>query len=202
MEIRCSVSELKLTTRSDSKGKIISGYAVKWDKWSNKILGSRKQFYEKVKKGAFKKSLKEKDQIALFNHNKKDFLGKIQDGSLTLEEDSVGLSFKLILPDNDLGQKVHQEVTSGKLSHVSFTFVDEKSNWETKGEDEYRTIVKARLREISPVYSPAYPDTTVVEGDKRQHLLVKEQIDQSMFEIERRKLLAEINRTLKKLNNN
>ncbi|PGE64178.1 HK97 family phage prohead protease [Bacillus wiedmannii] len=198
MEIRCSVSELKLTTRSNSKEKIISGYAVKWDKWSNKILGSRKQFYEKVKKGAFKKSLKEKDQVALFNHNKKDFLGKIQDGSLTLEEDSVGLIFKLILPNNNLGQKVHQEVTNGKLSHVSFTFVDEKSNWETKGEDEYRTILKARLREISPVYSPAYPDTTVVEGDKRQHLFLKGQIDQALLAIERQELLDEINRTLKK----
>ncbi|HFK1746064.1 TPA: HK97 family phage prohead protease [Bacillus cereus] len=198
MEIRCSVSELKLTTRSDNKEKIISGYAVKWDKWSNKILGSRKQFYEKVKKGAFKKSLGERDQIALFNHNKIDFLGEIQDGSLTLEEDSVGLSFKLILPDNNLGRKVYQEVTNGKLSHISFTFVDEKSNWETKGEDEYRTIVKVRLREISPIYSPAYPDTTVVEGDKRQHLLMKGKIDQSLFEIERRALLDEINRTLKK----
>ena len=80
-----------------------------------------------MKKRAFQESLKEKDQIALFNHNKNKFLGKIQDGSLTLEEDSVGLSFKLILPDNDLGKKVYQEVTSGKLSQVSFTFVDENS---------------------------------------------------------------------------
>ncbi|MCU5103729.1 HK97 family phage prohead protease [Bacillus cereus] len=197
MEIRCSAGELKLTTRSKSNEKIISGYAVKWDKWSIKIYSKRKQFYERVKKGAFQESLKEKDQIALFNHNKNKFLGKIQDGSLTLEEDSVGLSFKLILPDNDLGKKVYQEVTSGKLSQVSFTFVDENSIWETKYEEEYRTILKARLSEISPVYNPAYPDTTVVEGDKRQHLLMKEQINHTLFELERRELIRKINGALK-----
>ncbi|CAM4214220.1 peptidase U35 [Bacillus manliponensis] len=200
MEIRCSVGELKLTTRSENKEKIISGYAVKWDKWSIKIYSNRKQFYERVKKGAFQESLKEKDQIALFNHNKNKFLGKIQDGSLTLEEDSVGLSFKLILPDNDLGQKVYQEVTSGKLSQVSFTFVDEDSIWEAKYEEEYRTILKARLREISPVYNPAYPDTTVVEGDKRQHLFLKGQIDQTLLDIKRQELLMQIDSALKKGN--
>ncbi|MDZ5475488.1 HK97 family phage prohead protease [Bacillus thuringiensis] len=197
MEIRCSAGELKLTKRSESKEKIISGYAVKWDKWSIKIYSDRKQFYERVRKGAFQESLKEKDQFALFNHNKKDFLGKVQDGSLTLEEDSVGLSFKLILPDNDLGQKVYEEVTSGKLSQVSFTFVDENSTWETKYEEEYRTILKAHLSEISPVYNPAYPDTTVVEGDKRKHLLMKEQIDYTLFELERRELIRKINGALK-----
>lgn len=197
MEIRCSAGELKLTKRSESKEKIISGYAVKWDKWSIKIYSDRKQFYERVRKGAFQESLQEKDQFALFNHNKKDFLGKVQDGSLTLEEDSVGLSFKLILPDNDLGKKVYEEVTSGKLSQVSFTFVDENSIWETKYEEEYRTILKARLSEISPVYNPAYPDTTVVEGDKRQHLLMKEQIDYTLFELERRELIRKINGALK-----
>ncbi|SPT81066.1 Uncharacterised protein [Bacillus cereus] len=54
MEIRCSAGELKLTTRSKSNEKIISGYAVKWDKWSIKIYSKRKQFYERVKKGLFK----------------------------------------------------------------------------------------------------------------------------------------------------
>lgn len=63
MEIRCSAGELKLTTRSKSKEKIISGYAVKWDKWSIKIYSNRKQFYERAKKAAFQESLKKKTNL-------------------------------------------------------------------------------------------------------------------------------------------
>lgn len=194
MELRTTAGTIKSTTRSKVKPMIISGYAVMWDKWSKKISENGIEFYERIMKGSFIESLKAKDQIALFEHNQNQYLGSVKEKTLFLEEDEIGLSFKIVLPDNNLGKIVYSHVKRGKLKHVSFSFnaTDKEQSWETKVDKTYRTIKNARLLEISPVYIPAYTDSVVVEGDKRTVLFGKE----ISKEIKKMQLIKKINETL------
>lgn len=197
MEIRTSISQIR--TRNIEKEMIISGYAVKWDKWSKKITEKNKSFYERIKRGAFLDSLENKNQIALLLHSEDFYLGSVREKTLFLEEDEIGLCFKLILPDNRDGKRVFSEAKRGKLKHASFTFLSNSNfeEWETREKEQYRTINRAELKEISPVYNPAYPDSIVVEGDHRTRLLLLDKIDRISIQTQINDLKRKINEALK-----
>lgn len=192
MEIRTSLCGMQLSTRIKNESKIVSGYAVKWDKLSKKITENDNSFYEKIKKGAFAESLKDKNQKALFLHHWNDYLGSIQENTLFLEEDTIGLAFTLTLPNNALGDQIYKEIKGKKLSHVSVSFYSVEDNWETINFERYRTITKAELVEISLVYNPAYTDSVVVPGDQRTILWAKD----FSLEMKRRELIKQIENAL------
>ena len=81
------------TLRSDDGDEIIfEGYAAKFDKLSEDLGG----FKEKIQKGAFKKSIKENDIRALFNHDSSFVLGRNKAKTLELKEDKTGLFMKVV----------------------------------------------------------------------------------------------------------
>ena len=64
----------------------------------------------------------------------------------------------------------------------------------------YRTVLKAELREISLVKNPAYDHTSVMNGDRRTVLPIMESIDkmlESQQANERKSLISRIDRALK-----
>ena len=169
MEIRASVGNL---SRNDSNNNefIISGYAIKWGKLSNEIYEDGKSFKERIRKGAFAASIKRANQLALCNHLERERIGSAKDGTLFLEEDDIGLFFRIILPENDYGEKVYQKVERRSLPNVSICFSMQEEVWKTRGKRRYRTVRKAILKEISLVRMPAHENTIVVTGDRQQEL--------------------------------
>jgi uncharacterized protein len=190
-EIRCLVKDFEIRAKEDGT-KTVAGYVVKFNKRSHLILG---EFYEKVRRGAFAKSLRENTIKALWNHRSDYVLGSTKNGTLRLEEDDTGLRFELDLPNNTWGNDVYESIQRGDTDGVSFGFVVRNDMWEyIKDEDVYeRTLLDVDLIEISPTPFPAYPDSEVgkrsMEGlpdTKEERAKRKEQ------EIHKRKLLLEL----------
>jgi hypothetical protein len=120
-------------------------------------------FREKVRAGAFMKSLSEKQNIrALWNHNPDIVLGSVKGGSLRLTEDAKGLRFELDPADTQAGRDALTTISRGDVDGMSFGFNIRAQEWdESDPKNVIRTLVDVDLHEISPTPFPAYPSTKV-----------------------------------------
>lgn len=145
----------ELEVRADGDGLTFSGYAAVFNSWSEDLGG----FRERIRPGAFTKSLGEKRAVKMFlNHNTDIVLASTRKGSLVLAQDERGLLATASLPDNEWGRPVADAVRRGDIDSMSFGFQVVKDAW--SGDDE-RELVEARLFEVSPVTAwPAYPATS------------------------------------------
>jgi len=142
----------------EGKPTILRGYAAVFEKLSVPLFG----FREKIRKGAFAKSLEKNNIKALWNHNSDFPLGSTKGGTLKLEEDDKGLRFELELPDNSWGRDAEIAVRRKDVDGVSFGFNVNKDEWDRSNEKgPIRTLVDVNLIEISPTPFPAYPATSV-----------------------------------------
>lgn len=164
VEVRCILSDLKIEQRGDESGqsgRTISGYAAKFDSWSEPIYG---WFREKIAQGAFEKC-DMTDAIMCFNHDINGILARTSSGTLTLAVDKVGLHFEFNAPGTTLGNDMVELVSRGDVSKCSFKFIVETDEWRYADEKnglEYdeRTIKSiSKLYDVSLVTYPAYPDT-------------------------------------------
>lgn len=170
IEVRSIVSDLQIRQREDgSKGRTITGYAAKFDTWSEPIYG---WFVEKIARGAFEKT-DMSDVIMVFNHDISGVLARTTSGTLKLSVDETGLRFEFEAPDTTLGNDMLELVRRGDISKCSFKFVVETDEWRyaddaNKLEYDERTVKAiARLYDVSLVTYPAYKDT---EASVREHL--------------------------------
>lgn len=149
---------------SDENGtRRVGGYAAVFDKLSED-LGMFVPLREKIQRGAFSDSIMNGDIRAFWNHNHDIVLGRNKNQSLTLSEDSHGLSFDLQLADTQAGNDAFKLIQRGDVSAMSFGFQVKKDSWERpKNENEpiIRTLLDVNLLEVSPVAFPAYPQTDV-----------------------------------------
>lgn len=142
----------------EGKPTILRGYAAVFEKLSVPLYG----FREKIRAGAFARSLEKNNIKALWNHNADFPLGSTKGGTLKLEEDEKGLRFELELPDNSWGRDAAIAVKRKDVDGVSFGFSVNKDEWDRSNEKEpIRTLVDVNLVEISPTPFPAYPATSV-----------------------------------------
>lgn len=152
----------KIELREDDGGKrTISGYAVKWE-LKSEVMGYYRRFREQFKKGAFSESLGNEDQRFLWSHDTSKVLGRTKNDTLRLSEDSVGLRFELDLPNTTLGNDTYESIKRGDVDGVSFGFQMRKQEMDESDPDNIvRTVVQAKLLEVSAVAFPAYPDSEV-----------------------------------------
>jgi HK97 family phage prohead protease len=151
-ERRFFTSEIRIDSEGD--GNTLIGYAAVFNEWSED-LGF---FREKIRPGAFKKTLTQKRAIkALVNHDPNLILGSSDNGTLRLEEDSHGLRYEVDLPDTTYARDLKESVRRGDISQNSFGFVPILDRWSSDGSE--RTLVEVKLIDISPVTFPAYPQT-------------------------------------------
>lgn len=165
VEVRCILSDLRIEQRGDDEsgqsGRTISGYAAKFDSWSEPIYG---WFREKIAQGAFEKC-DMSDAIMCFNHDINGILARTSSGTLILAVDKVGLHFEFNAPGTTLGNDMVELVSRGDVSKCSFKFIVETDEWRYADEKnglEYdeRTIKSiSKLYDVSLVTYPAYPDT-------------------------------------------
>lgn len=136
-------------------------------------------FREKIRKGAFTKTIMEDEQKAYWMHEKTWLLGSRSAGTLRLEEKEDGLYYEIDLPNTSAGRDVAVSVGRKDIDGVSFSFRAEKQEWdETDPENEIRTIIECRLYEISPEPFPAYSSTSIssrsAKGSYDEYKKIKE----------------------------
>lgn len=149
-----------IEARATDSGMTISGHASTFDEPYD-LWG----FREQVARGAFKKSLKEQDVAALWNHDPNVVLGRNKSGTLRMEEDGIGLRYEVDLPDTQAARDLYTLIQRGDVYQSSFAFEIVKESWDYPKDDSreppLRTIKEARLFDVSPVTYPANPSTDV-----------------------------------------
>lgn len=120
-------------------------------------------YYEKLQPGCFSKTLSEQEDVRLImEHNDSALLARTKNGSLKLDDREDGLHFEFDAPETTLGNDTLVQVREGLINGCSFGMIVYQDTYTYEDNREVRTIVEARLLEISLVYSiPAYPDTIV-----------------------------------------
>ena len=176
IEVRCNISDLKVESRQASEGRTIVGYAAKFERWSEPIMG---WFREKIDRDAFSEC-DVTDVIMCFNHNVDSILARTTSGTLTLSTDDEGLRFEFEAPATSLGNDMVELVRRGDISKCSFKFTVEEDEWlyaskENGLEYDERTIRKIdKLYDVSLVVYPAYTNTEAslrhLEERKQQFL--------------------------------
>lgn len=153
--------EIGAEQRADeaAEARTIKGYAAKFEKLSLDLGGYR----EVISKGAFLKSLK-RDIVALWSHNTDIVLGRSSNGTLELEEDEVGLRFKLALDSDHWSDYAFRKIQRKDVRGMSFGFRIPNNGFEWLLDDakkRLRRLVEIDLHEVSPTVFPAYPSSSV-----------------------------------------
>jgi len=142
--------------REEDNGMRFSGYAALFDSPSAPL-----PFTERIAPGAFKRSLKSRNNIFMFyNHDSGQVLASTRAGTMTLTEDSRGLKVDAELANTSAGRDVAELLRRGDLDAMSFGFSVPSGgdSWNDAGTE--RTLNSVRLFEVSVVAMPAYPETS------------------------------------------
>lgn len=164
----------------DGDGLTFEGYAAVFgeetliDSWEG-------TFYESVRRGAFKKSIRENPPIMQFDHGRHPLIGSLPIGVPNdLHEDDRGLFVAARLTDNWLMQPVRDAIRDGAINGMSFRFSVVSEEWRDdngkliKSDEEllqllwrpdergplHRTLKEVKVPELGPVVFPAYPGTS------------------------------------------
>jgi hypothetical protein len=161
-----------------SEGRVISGYAAKWNCRSN-LLGPDKAedgqepFYEVLEPYCFDLA----DSVFLtYEHSDGDILDRSDGGTLEVRQDDVGLRFRATLPQRSptidvdgLIEQIQRKVLRG----MSFTFdVMGKDGVDWRRLDDgvmLRSIKRAALFGICVTPCPAYENTEVAVRSLKAH---------------------------------
>lgn len=146
---------IKTRLSEDSEQRKITGYAAKFDSYSEDLGG----FREKIMPGAFAKRLPNADVRALFNHDPNMVLGRNKSGTLDLIEDEVGLRFEVDIPDTQWAKDLRTSMLRGDIDQCSFGFYCKEDRWEVIDGKDVRTLVDVDIFDVSVVTYPAYPET-------------------------------------------
>lgn len=141
----------------------VEGYAVIFNSQSEDL-----GFYETIEPSAITDEVIAKsDVFALMNHdNNRGILARSRrgKGSLKLSIDDRGLKYEFDAPKTALGNELLEMLRRNDITSSSFAFTvaEHGDTWEKRDGRYYRTIKKIdRLYDVSPVYCPAYSETSV-----------------------------------------
>lgn len=163
-----------------SDGRTLTGYAALFGE-ETEIDSWEGRFTETIRKGAFKKTIREQTPVMQFDHGRHPLIGSIPIGSIAdLREDEQGLFVEGRITDNWLMQPVRDAISEGTVNGMSFRFEVVREEWrDANGKvvkpDEVldllwmpgdrgplrRELIEIRCRELGPVVFPAYAGTSV-----------------------------------------
>ena len=153
----------------DPESRRVSGYAAVFGSSSLPLMDwDHGEFEEVIDRNAFEGVIEQSDVFAVLNHdNSRGVLGRSVNGtgSLSLSVDDHGLRYEFDAPRTALGDELLEGLRRGDITASSFAFNVQDERWEEQEDKTYkRTILKiGRLYDVSPVYNPAYPDTSVAQ---------------------------------------
>ena len=126
LELRAFTQQAELRFAADEQGKrTATGYFCLADNVTD--IGGYWQ--EKFARGAFAKSLQERDVVALHSHNDGRPVGRKSRDTLKIEEDDRGYAFENVLPDTSDGRDLAVQLERGDIEGMSFRFRALKEEW-------------------------------------------------------------------------
>lgn len=158
---------MRIEIRNDSV--VLDGYVNVVDRESKPIPSVKGKFIEKIKPGAFQRSLEKRANVdLLLNHDKNRKLGSTSEGNLELFEDNIGLRAICTVTDPDVIDKAKNK----ELRGWSFGFYAEKDKLElVESGYERRIVEELDLFEVSIVdntKNPAYAGTSIEMRDDNE----------------------------------
>lgn len=158
---------MRIEIRNDSV--VLDGYVNVVDRESKPIPSVKGKFIEKIKPGAFQRSLEKRANVdLLLNHDKNRKLGSTSEGNLELFEDNIGLRAICTVTDPDVIDKAKNK----ELRGWSFGFYAEKDKLESvENGYERRVVEELDLFEVSIVdntKNPAYAGTSIEMRDDNE----------------------------------
>ncbi|MFC5187126.1 HK97 family phage prohead protease [Actinomadura harenae] len=161
-------------------GRTLDGYAAVFD--APTLIDSWEgTFNEEIRKGAFRKSIRERTPVMQFDHGRHPLIGSIPIGRIDeLAEDDHGLQVLGRISDNWLMEPIRDAIADRTVTGMSFRFSVVREEWrDAAGKlvkpDELssllwdpgdrgpltRTLIEVKLHELGPVVFPAYEQTSV-----------------------------------------
>lgn len=191
-EIRSISSTIELRSAEGSEKEVITGYALKFNRWSSVLGGWFKEIIDP-------RALDQADMtnvVALFNHDESKVLARTGI-NLKLNVDDIGLRFEFAPNGTTYAKDLLENIRSGIITQCSFAFTipneRDAEEW-TEGDEgimERRIKRFAKIYDVSAVTTPAYPDTDVVVGARSKELAnsitkqsVEEQREREALELE------------------
>lgn len=146
--------------RADGDGATLDGYASITDH-PYAVSDWLGDYLETIQRGAFKKTLAEKDDVRLLFDHGGIPLARTSSSTLELEEDDTGLHVVSTLDRrSSLANDICVAMERGDLTEMSFAFTvpPKRATWS----DDYteRDIFEVKLFDVSVVTYPANPATT------------------------------------------
>ena len=154
---RIQVNEFELRAGPTGDGMSFTGYAAVFNSDSEPL-----PFIERIKDGAFKKSLKSRQPIKMYmNHDSSMLLASTRSRTLRLQEDSKGLLVNADLPDTTVGRDLSVLMQRGDVDSMSFGFSVPAGGDSWSDDGMTRELRQVRLHEVSVVTGfPAYKATS------------------------------------------
>lgn len=154
MEFRIKDCQLQAEENGSLK---VGGYINVTERESEMLFNKKngKWFKEVMKKGVFQRAIERASRNIplLFEHNWQKQLASVEEGSLVLREDNVGLRFDAVIKD----ESVYEQVKAGIINSCSFGFralAEEVESINSKLEKRFVSAIE--LMEVSLVKNPAY----------------------------------------------
>lgn len=120
-------------------------------------------FDEIIERGAFAKSLRERDDVRLLVNHDGVPLARTRSGTMRLEQDDYGLLVDAALdPGSPLVAGLRSAMERGDLDQMSFAFEVTRQSW--NGDRSERRISEVKLFDVSIVTYPANPATMALIG--------------------------------------
>jgi HK97 family phage prohead protease len=161
---RLTLDDVHVRSKDGGDQVKVRGHAAVWEKpaW----IGPPKfGFSERFEKGAFRESINGGADVRyLFNHDPNKVLARTKSGTLTLGEDASGLTVEADLAPTSVGRDLAILMERGDVNQMSVGMQVLEDRWdEIEGGDgnlyERRTIIRAKLFDVSAVTYPAYEET-------------------------------------------
>jgi HK97 family phage prohead protease len=165
---------------SDGDGRTLEGYAAVFDQPTT-IESYAGDYEEVVKRGAFRKTLRERAPVMQFDHGNDKRVGSAPIGGIEdLHEDDEGLFVRARLFDTERVEDIRQAIAAQAIRGMSFKFRVLQDRWVDRDgkrikDDDLadlladpgdrgpirREITEVQLFELGPVVFPAYEQTSV-----------------------------------------
>lgn len=151
MELRTQATPIK------TEGNRLVGRAIVYDS-PTKITTNDGHFVETIKRDAV--ANKDGNIKAFLDHDRTELLGMTAANTLRVNYGPDGVDYDLDIP-NWIKPKVVEQMQRNELQGSSFGFKVLKDNWSMRDGVAHREISSLELDHLSPVYSPAYLQSSV-----------------------------------------
>ena len=178
---------MKIEIRSDNTMKI-SGYVNAVCRDSRPIVTLRGKVVEQIEEGVFRRAIERAEDIALrLNHYDNKDYAHTKDGTLKLNEDSIGLRAEAIISDIELIDKAKKKEFVG----WSFGAYITQDEMEERADNIPRRHVKEmELIEVSLVdrrKNPCYTGTSVEQRAEEEIIIEERSFEDANVELETNK---------------